>query len=207
MAQTRAVKTRAAIVRAAGELFAERGYHGASTTDILERCGLTRGALYFHFPSKEAIADAVAEHQWHALSPPDRDSPLQAVVAMTFTYADSLLRDPVMRGAVRLAVEQGTFRGPDATPYEGPEQVVLDLLVQAQARGELLTTTDPRAIARLLVAAYTGVQLVSEAQTGRSDLMDRLTDLWRYLLPGIANPGLLPHLRLPDLPDPPVLGG
>lgn len=204
MAQTRAVKTRAAIVLAAGELFAERGYHGASTTDILERCGLTRGALYFHFPSKEAIADAVVDHQRHALSPPDRDSPLQAVVAMTFAYADSLLRDPVMRGAVRLAVEQGTYRRPDATPYESPEQAVLDLLVQAEARGELLTTADPRAIARLLVAAFTGVQLVSEAQTGRSDLVDRLTDLWRYLLPGIANPGLLPHLRLPDLPG---LGG
>jgi AcrR family transcriptional regulator len=199
MAQTRAVRTRAAIVLAAGELFAERGYHGASTTDILERCGLTRGALYFHFPSKEAIADAVVDHQQQALSAPERESPLQAVIAMTFQYAQSLLTDPVMRGAVRLAVEQGTYRRPDAGPYEGPEQAVLTLFRRAEERGELLTTADPRAMARLLVGAYTGVQLVSDAQTGRADLMDRLTDLWRYLLPGVANPGLLPHLRVPDL--------
>ncbi len=199
MAQTRAVKTRAAIVLAAGELFAERGYHGASTTDILERCGLTRGALYFHFPSKEAIADAVVDHQRQALSAPQRESPLQGVIALTFRYADSLLRDPVMRGAVRLAVEQGTYRRPDAGPYEGPEQAVLELFQRAAQRGELLTTADPRAMSRLLVAAYTGVQLVSDALTGRADLMDRLADLWRYLLPGVANPGLLPHLRVPDL--------
>ncbi|MDI5965414.1 ScbR family autoregulator-binding transcription factor [Streptomyces sp. SL13] len=199
MAQTRAVRTRATIVRAAGELFGERGYHGASTTDILERCGLTRGALYFHFPSKEAIADAVVDHQAQALSAPERESPLQATIALTFAYADSLLRDPVMRGAVRLAVEQGTYRKPDAAPYEGPQEAVLGLFLQAEARGELLTTADPHAIARLMVAAFTGVQLVSDALTGRGDLMERLTDLWRYLLPGIANPGLLPHLRVPDL--------
>ena len=198
MAQTRAVKTRAAIVLAAGELFAERGYHGASTTDILERCGLTRGALYFHFPSKEAIADAVVDHQRNVLTPPDRESPLQSVIAMSFAYADSLLTDPVMRGAVRLAVEQGTYRRPDAMPYESPEQAVLELLWKAEARGELLTTTAPPAIARLLVAAFAGVQLVSEAQTRRADLIERLTDLWRHLLPGIAVPGLLPHLRVPD---------
>ncbi len=62
--QERAIRTRRAILEAAASLFDEHGYEGASTTDIIMRSGLTRGALYHHFPSKESIAVA-----WWTLSP------------------------------------------------------------------------------------------------------------------------------------------
>jgi len=198
MPQDRAIRTREAILQAAGELFGERGYHGTSTTDILARCGVTRGALYFHFPAKEHIADAVIAHQETALSVPERSSPLQATIALTFHYADAIVHDPVMRGAVRLSVEQATYRAPDATPYESPERAVRTLLENSAKRDELLDSADPPTIARLLVGAFTGVQLVSDAMTRRRDLTQRVSHLWRFLLPGIARPSLLPHLRVPD---------
>ena len=43
------------LLRAAGELFARQGYRGTSTEQIARRAGLTKGALYFHFHSKEDI--------------------------------------------------------------------------------------------------------------------------------------------------------
>lgn len=47
------------ILDAAGELFGQRGFDGTSTADILEKVGIARGTLYYHFKSKEDIMDAL----------------------------------------------------------------------------------------------------------------------------------------------------
>jgi len=49
------------ILDAADELFAQKGYDGTSTNDILEKVGIARGTLYHHFKSKEEIMDALIE--------------------------------------------------------------------------------------------------------------------------------------------------
>lgn len=49
------------ILDAADELFAEKGFDGTTTEDILERVGIARGTLYYHFKSKAAIMDALIE--------------------------------------------------------------------------------------------------------------------------------------------------
>lgn len=61
MTQQRAIKTRAVLIAAAAQEFADRGYAGASINSILANSTSTKGALYFHFPSKEALAEAVLE--------------------------------------------------------------------------------------------------------------------------------------------------
>jgi AcrR family transcriptional regulator len=53
--------TRAALVGAARELFAERGYAAVPTEEIVRRAGVTRGALYHHFRDKRALFRAVVE--------------------------------------------------------------------------------------------------------------------------------------------------
>ena len=59
--QARALATRGAILTAAAEEFAGSSYHEASLSRILERSKVTKGALYFHFVSKESIALAVVD--------------------------------------------------------------------------------------------------------------------------------------------------
>lgn len=49
------------ILDAADELFAQKGFDGTSTNDILEKVGIARGTLYYHFKSKEDIMDALIE--------------------------------------------------------------------------------------------------------------------------------------------------
>jgi TetR/AcrR family transcriptional regulator, transcriptional repressor for nem operon len=49
-------ENRAALVRAAGRLFRERGIDGVGVAEISKKAGLTHGALYAQFPSKEALA-------------------------------------------------------------------------------------------------------------------------------------------------------
>ncbi len=59
--------TRERILDAAAETFAEQGYHGASMDAIVERSRTSKGAIYFHFPSKESIFSALIERLGGAL--------------------------------------------------------------------------------------------------------------------------------------------
>ena len=49
------------ILDAAEELFVTKGYDGTSTGDILDKVGIARGTLYYHFKSKEDVLDALIE--------------------------------------------------------------------------------------------------------------------------------------------------
>ena len=53
--------TRSALLVAARRLFTEHGYAATSTNEIVERAGVTRGALYHHFPAKYDLFRAVFE--------------------------------------------------------------------------------------------------------------------------------------------------
>jgi AcrR family transcriptional regulator len=57
----RRASTRAALIAAGRELFARKGFAGAGREEIVERAGVTRGAMYHHFESKEALFQAVYE--------------------------------------------------------------------------------------------------------------------------------------------------
>jgi len=53
--------TRAQLVAIATRMFADRGYEDTSIEGVLREAGVSRGSLYHHFPSKEALFEAVAE--------------------------------------------------------------------------------------------------------------------------------------------------
>ncbi|MDQ6419554.1 TetR/AcrR family transcriptional regulator [Paenibacillus sp. LHD-117] len=57
----KAEERRNEILDAADELFGQKGFDGTSTNDILEKVGIARGTLYYHFKSKEDIMDALIE--------------------------------------------------------------------------------------------------------------------------------------------------
>ncbi|MGA5542558.1 TetR/AcrR family transcriptional regulator [Mycobacterium sp. NPDC051198] len=59
--EQRSEATRSALVAAARSLFVERGYAAVSTGDIARVAAVTRNALYYHFPTKEAVFRAVYE--------------------------------------------------------------------------------------------------------------------------------------------------
>ncbi|GGS24543.1 gamma-butyrolactone-binding protein [Streptomyces aureoverticillatus] len=198
--QERATRTRQAILVAAGEVFDEVGYEAATISEILKRSGVTKGALYFHFSSKEELAQNVLGEQVSSFPEvPERDLVLQKSLDEALLMAHLLQReggDAIVRGGVRLTVDQGAPADSldRLSPMRGWVERNVEMLEKAKAAGELLAHVDLQAAARLLVGAFTGVQVMSNIMTGRRDMPERVVDLYRHLLPSIAVPGVLVQL-------------
>ncbi|MFD7905945.1 ScbR family autoregulator-binding transcription factor [Kitasatospora sp. NPDC059722] len=197
--QARALATRQAVLLAAAEVFDERGYAAATMSDILERAGVTKGALYFHFRSKEELALAVileGQSAWLATWEPSSDSPMQTLIDLSYAFARALQDDVLVRGSIRLTIEHGSFTQPQVAAYQGWSDATRELLERAQEAGELHPGIDLRGAALVLQGAVTGIQLSSQVLTDRQDLIERIADLWTLLLPGLVQPHALTRLSV-----------
>ncbi|MFF7357274.1 MULTISPECIES: ScbR family autoregulator-binding transcription factor [Streptomyces] len=194
--QERAFRTRRTILTAAAEVFDELGYEAATMSEILGRSGVTKGALYFHFPSKEQLAKEVLQENVQVVPavPPQRLK-LQEAVDRGLLLAYLMVRDPVLRGGVRLALEQAGHGKVDrSVPFLAWSQESRRMFEQAKLAGELQPHIDPGELADVFVGAFAGVQLMSQALTGRADLDERVAALYRVLMAGVAVPSVLVQL-------------
>ncbi|WP_406476762.1 ScbR family autoregulator-binding transcription factor [Streptomyces sp. NBC_01615] len=198
--QARAVQTRRSIVEAAARVFADHGYERAAISEILRRANVTKGALYFHFTSKESLAQAIMDEQTGLVSVSDLGTPLQSVVDITHQFAYALRHDPLARAGTRLSIEGVFFNG--THPWGDWFELIAQLLAEGKERGEVLPQVEPRETAEFVVASFTGVQLVSEAITQRADLRERVAVMWRHILPSIAHPGTIARIHPEGVIDP-----
>lgn len=190
--QERAEQTRRALLLAAAEVFDEFGYAGASITRILKRAGVTAGALYFHFGSKEDLAKAVMNSQPDTLVPLLAASGLQRLIDLTLVWSWQLQRDPLLRAGVRLTNEQASIGDSlNADPYEKFRGIMTSCLHDARVDGELQPGIEPTVVAEFVIAACTGMQMYSNVVSGRRDLPERTQQMWNLLLPGIAVPSVI----------------
>jgi AcrR family transcriptional regulator len=152
---------------AAAEVFDRNGYPGAGLAEILDTAGVTKGALYFHFASKEELARAIIADQVVDDVGTDIEGPaLQYLIDLSFQVARQLVRNVRARAAVRLAIEHASFAVPLADPYLDWIRITRSLLIRAGDNGELRPGVDADQVAHLVVAAFTGVQLTSEVSPG-----------------------------------------
>ncbi|MFV0130032.1 ScbR family autoregulator-binding transcription factor [Streptomyces sp. HMX112] len=199
--QERAVHTRQVILRAAAEVFDETGYDGAGIARILARAGVTQGAMYFHFTSKEELARAVILEQASDVRLPEGPDGLRQLVDVTLILARELQTNVLLRAGVRLAVDPSGPAPHDDSIYEWWAERFREELVVARDRGEVRADLDTEEFAQTLVGAYTGTQIMSQIASNRRDLPRRIVSLWRYLLPGIATPEGLRRVALIDERD------
>ncbi|MFF2780752.1 ScbR family autoregulator-binding transcription factor [Streptomyces sp. NPDC058052] len=214
MRQERALRTRRAILEAASSIFEKRGFAAAPLSEIIAVSGVTKGALYFHFSSKEELARGVIEEQFSALERlRSQGSPLQQAIDSTHAAAHALKHFPLVRAGIRLVIEQGSFTEPDPEPYLRWVKPAQTFLEQAREERELRPEVDVPAVAQLIVALFMGAQMMAQAVTQGEDLGERITAFWRVALPGLAVPEVLHDLkpeglvRFPDGPEAPGPAG
>lgn len=160
--------------------------------DIVDAAGVTKGAVYFHFPSKEALAVAIVEEQfaqWPAMvasiveHSPDA---LVSIVALTYEVGARFRDDVLITAGVRLSFERGLVNADMPTPFVGWINELQGMFAKARRDGLLRAGVVPAATARALVGGFFGVQHVSEMLTRRQDLETRLDEFWKIFLVGIA---------------------
>jgi AcrR family transcriptional regulator len=191
--QARSELTRAAIIRAAAEMFDRYGYGMTSLNDIVAHGGVTKGALYFHFASKEQLALAVLDEHLALLAETvriaRRDRPaLDALIRCSFDVACQLA-DPVVSAGVHLTMESSGFQRPSPDPFRHWVDTCAELLAAAVDEQDVVPQPDVEATARYLVGSFMGVRTVARALDGGADLAARVAELWTFTLPGLMPAG------------------
>lgn len=160
---------------------------------MADRAKVTKGALYFHFPSKEDLARAVITEQHSFVSAQNEEllkqgfPPLESMILMCRRFAANLLTEPMVRAGSRLTLEASSFDEDVRQPYEDWIALMGRLAREAQQRGELRGDLDPDSLARFVVSSLTGVHIVSAVLTDRADLLRRVDEMWAMLLPGVVS--------------------
>ncbi len=190
--QVRGLVTRQLILVAAGEQFAEHGFHGTTVSAVLVSAGATKGSMYFHFDNKEALAEAVIEQMvagWHTVLTEVegyRLDPLHTALAASDRVVVAMLEDPIARGGTRLLHDPALPSRAAGHHWAFGEAALGDQLRHAAAAGLLRPGLDPERIARSVIAQLTGHSVICDRAPDRPGLWDAVTDMWGTLLPTIA---------------------
>lgn len=189
--QARAIRTRQLILQSAASVFAERGYERTTIGEILARAGVTKGALYFHFASKEEVALGVLSAQMFDDPIPPQTLKVQELVDQGFLLAHRLQHDALVRASVALALDPGATGVNRAEPFRVWIDSITAALTIAKERGELLPHVNAQDSAELFSAAFSGVQATSAVLCDRADLMHRVAVLVHHVMPSICTPAVL----------------
>ncbi len=95
MPQARSQETRARILDVAARAFARNGYDATGVAEICRQAGVSKGAFYYHFASKQALFMALLDHWMVQLQ-----AALQALAADAPTAPDQLARMAQMVGVI-----------------------------------------------------------------------------------------------------------
>lgn len=191
----RKARTRRRILDCAAEAFARDGFAGTSLNDVIAGSGLTKGAFYFHFPSKEELAVAVVDdlrEQWTlAVSPVDDDAPAPVQAQrMAARVVDAYSRNRSLRAIGRLVPDLAAAR-PDLAPQlQASLFLWIDLIETVVQRGQrersIRDDLGSRPIAEAIFAAFSGVEEYSELVSQGADLTVRIDTLMALVTTGMA---------------------
>ena len=189
----RADTTRQQILRAAAHQFARLPYHQVGLDDVLAEAELTKGAMYFHFRSKHALALAIVEDQAAeakevvAALVTRKFSGLETLIDFSYQIAVRDISEDIARAGFNLLEQIGRLEGLQAQQLAGWIQTLAVIADRAIAEGDILDECDPQDVARLQVSTYMGLRQTSDLDEPERFLLRSREDVG-VVLPGIVRP-------------------
>jgi AcrR family transcriptional regulator len=162
----RSVLTRQALLEAAFREFHRHGFQAASLKRILGRTGLTKGALYHHFPNKHALGYAVVEEILQKMVDEDwlqplasASNPIDCLKERLKNFSEEAKEDDLLLGCPlnNLALEMSPvdegFRQRVNRIYDRWQHGLAEAFRRGQAAGQVRPEIDPLQTATFIVGA------------------------------------------------------
>ncbi len=185
--------TREHIIEQAAGLFNQRGFAGASLSDIMDATGLQKGGIYRHFESKEALAVEAFEFavrrmgERFAATVSGNKSALERLRGIIAVFAELPTNPPVPGGC---PVMNAAIENDDGNPLlrervhdamDGLRGLIRRTAEKGIARGELRADLDPEELATVMTATLEGAVMLSQLYDDPAHVRRAADHLLRYL--------------------------
>jgi AcrR family transcriptional regulator len=168
-------QTREALLSTCLHLFAQRGFSSTSIDDIARAAGVTKGAIYWHFTSKETIFDAILERirdRWTELvhGPVSRAKDPQQQVAQLFdAYAELFGHSPDMCFFLQQVIldrQHAQFANQVAKVFAATARFIAGIIERGKTSGVIRRDLDANTTAHLILGMLAGAS--QQASTSRT---------------------------------------
>ncbi|MFJ5117066.1 TetR family transcriptional regulator [Kitasatospora sp. NPDC088548] len=190
--QERAWRTHELLLDASADEFVRHGYAGANLQRIAVRTGMTKGALYAHFSSKEKLAAALTapfDHAWRGVLDQVEESdrhPLGVLRQITFGLVGLLHTCLRFRAGLHLVVEEAQSRSQTPDVITDLSLVMTRLVRDAQRLGELEGGHEPSALSGFVIASVFGTYYTATSACRLDTFPAQVQEIWRLVLPPAA---------------------
>ena len=186
-------ETREKILMRAARLFNEKGYFGASLSDIMRATGLQKGGLYNHFESKEKLALEAFDFALKAITRrfeeglAGKTNAADRLVAMLEVFCRNATDPPVPGGCI---IMNTAIESDDAHPaLRDRARKAMDqwranicrIVTNGIQKGEIHSTADPEQVASLIIGAMEGGVMLSKLYRDPVHLFRAAGHLKRYI--------------------------
>jgi AcrR family transcriptional regulator len=161
---------RTQILDAAGACFARRGLHGTTIQDVIHESGLSAGAIYSYFRSKDDIIEAIASdrhaRERRAIEHAARETDVRQALEQLARHFFDALQDKNERERRRLGIQlwaealtNERLSALVRNGFEEPRRMLTAMIKKAQRSRQLRSGLQPDALARVLIALFHGFVL------------------------------------------------
>lgn len=190
--QARSLQTYERVLDAAAVEFAQQGYPNTNLQRVAERTGLTKGALYGHFSSKEELAAALVDRLDEAVraladtADDSRAPALGKLRSLTFALADRLHTDIRVTAALRLVMDNAQAGAQPPAVLSRLREYAVRLVGEAQRDQDISPDLPPQSVADLLLAILFGAHCTAHLADWK-ELPSRVREMWDILTPALRN--------------------
>jgi AcrR family transcriptional regulator len=197
---TRADSTRQQILRAAARQFARLPYHQVGLDDVLAEAELTKGAMYFHFRSKHALALAIIEDQITRSDAAITDllarklSGVETLIDFSYQLAVRDISEDISRAALHLVESIGRVEGLQTKLHQHWIDNLTVAVQRGIGEGDVVEDCDAHDVGRLVASSYMGLRQTAELDQPGVFLTD-FEKMWALMLPGFVRPERVDYFR------------
>ena len=180
----RSTATREDIIVACLQLFARRGFHNTSISDIANSAGITKGAIYWHFENKEALFAAILDKMRHnyqrmVLQHVDEvDSPLDKIDKLFENFYLLLVQDPDISIFLQRVILEpdGKYSARLSEAFEKTADFIAAIFEKGQRSGIFKQDLGTKLIAYTIICSLVGAhaQCLTNKNLSLHDLVEEI---------------------------------